>query len=475
MFKNDLPTTPATILDGGRHDPDRSRNMPLETNPEPTVLSSSIINLSSEQLSNVQTTLDIDSISKSSTQRDLKERYQTLQIIGKSIDYGYSIISTEEKTSGLKFDQIQDRLESANSICIGDLHGSYQKLVETLISSGFATMPKESAEKFVSLSQKFEELITDNPYLENYSPQEAPKSAFERLMERMFKTAPKECPTAISQAKQLETELLGVVKTMRWTGDSGQKLILIGDIIGDRGISDTLTLSVLSHLSQDNSDRFIRIASNHDHCAATYLLNGERTMNRDESQQRALMITSNPSELKDLYLSHLNQLKLLHYDKNSQTLYSHAPITPGNIEALIDNLKKEELIDPDFAYEDINKDTIGAFVEIANYFYKETISFPFQNGLSMLDPVAEETFNNPDDGFLWQRCHYTESEDLPLNGQGVQTLVHGHDSGSGKDSPFSIDRKTNATQNSTKIVNLDNTVRKAPGYKTTEDCRLFIQ
>jgi hypothetical protein len=477
MFEDELLQTPrASILHGGKHDPDSARNISVETNPEPTVMvSGAHINLSTETLSSTQVIKDPNVIDPQRKHIDLKERYQTLQIIGDSIEYGYSIISPEEKTAGLKFDQIQDRLASANSICLGDLHGSYQKLVETLITSGLATMPRESAKKFVTLSKDFEKLISENPYLETVIPQEPPKSAFERLMERVFKTPQKESPTVISQAKILQNDLVDVIKTMSWTGDKGQKLILIGDIIGDRGPSDTLTLTVLSHLSKEDSDRFIRIASNHDHCAATFLLNGERTMSRDESQKRALMLCDNHEELKEQYLSHLKELKLLHYDKDSQTLYSHAPITPENLESLIANLKEEGLIDGDLGYSNINQDTIEEFIEIANNFYKEAITFPFENRLPMVDPIAEQTLNNPHDGFLWKRCHYTKSDQLPLVDKGVKILVHGHDSGSGPNSPFSIDRIKSDGEIKTQVVNLDNTVRKAPGYQTEENCRLFIQ
>lgn len=409
------------------------------------------------------------------TQTDLKERFQTLQIIGGSLDYHYSIITPQEKTSGLRYDRIQDKIADAKTICLGDLHGSYEKLVETLISTGLATMPKESALKFVKASKELEELVSNNPYLETITPQEPPKSTFERLMERVFKTPQKESPTAIAQAKILQSDLIESLKTLRWTGAEGQKLILIGDMIGDRGVSDTLTLTVLSHLSKEDPNRLIRIASNHDHCAANFLLNGERTMNHDESQARAFKLSDNHTELRELYLNHLKELKLLHYDKSSKTLYSHAPITPENFESLIANLKEEGFIDQELGYKDINDNTIEEFIEIANQFYKEAVTFPFENGLSGFDPIAEQTLNDSKDGFFWKRCQYSNSKDLPLVNQGVETVVHGHDKSSGVDSPFAIDRRKYEGEIKTKVVNLDNTVRKSPGFENTENCRLFVQ
>jgi hypothetical protein len=406
---------------------------------------------------------------------DRQGQLETKKIIGESMFYGYTIISPAGKTSGLKYDQVEDRIASAKSICIGDLHGSYEKLVETLIATNLASMPKESAKRYVELSKKLETLIVTNPGLEEIKPQDPPKTSFERLMEKMFKAPPKQSLTEIEKAANLQAEIIDLLKTMKWSGPEGQKLILIGDIIGDRGVTDTITLELLSHLSAKSPDRIIRIASNHDHCAAAYLLKKDSRINHHESQLRAFQLSKDHDSLVSLYREHLAELKLMHYDSDTQTLYSHAPITPANFETLIANLKEEGFIDQELRYQDINEDTIAEFVEISNAFYREAILFPFENGLDSIDYKVEATVNDSNNGFLWRRCRYADIADIPLVHQGVKTIVHGHDSSSQANSPYSVDRAAKNSESPITIVNLDNQLRKSPEYQSPENCRLFVQ
>lgn len=402
-----------------------------------------------------------------------REISQTLNLVGESIKYNYSILSVDGAVVSGRYEQIQKTITNTNTIALGDLHGSYQKLFETLVVTGLASMPKESAQRYLELSQQLEDLVSNNPHFDEALLEPEKKGPFKKILDKIYKPEEIVELTPLEKARQLQEEIIGTIKTMSWTGKEEQKLILIGDVIADRGISDRITLELLSHVSKQTPERIIRLASNHDQAGLHFLLTGETSINHQESQTRAFQLTKREDydALGELYLEHLSQLKLMHFEPETKTLYTHAPITKDNILALIDNLKTENLLDINFSYHDISSENILEFVEAANLFYKEVVTFPIKNGLNVIDDIADKTLNDDQRGFLWSRSNLPAIEELPLYTKGVNILVHGHDSSSIQGSPYSVDQSKDSGFG---IACLDGDVRKLPGYQGKDNCRLFI-
>jgi len=403
-----------------------------------------------------------------------KEIQQTLKIVGESVPYKYSIFNSDGAVADGRYNQIQKSIADANTIALGDLHGSYQKLMETLVVTGMASMPPESARQLVKLSQRLEDLVANNPLLMEVPVEPERGPLFERILSKIYRDEDVIPLTPLEKASQLQEDIINLIKTMSWTGKDGQSLILIGDVLADRGISDRITLELLSHISRPNPERIIRLASNHDHAGVHFLLTGKTTMHHQGSQTRAFQMTRNEDydALGELYLEHISQLKLMHLDHETKTLYTHAPVTKENIISLINNLKAEDLLDSNFSYHDISSKNISQLIDVANYFYKEAVMFPFENNLTFVDDLAEETLNNDRSGFLWSRSSHPLIENLPLYEKGVNALVHGHDHSTIQESPYSLDSAEKDPRYS--IAGLDSDVRKVPGYSGKNNCRLFI-
>jgi len=398
-----------------------------------------------------------------------EQQLKTLGVFNDSIKYNFSISTPGDKISGLLPKEAHAELLSARTVALGDIHGSYEKLVETLITSGLATMPPDKAARFVELSAEFEDFISKNPFLED-----DPK---------IWQTAVAEGSPILSKAMLMHAELSDILKKVTWTGGSDRQLILIGDVLADRGVTDTLTLQLLSQLSKDSPDRFVRLTSNHDHCAISYLLTGDThklmqnpasRLSYAESQIRAFKLSEDREGLVNQYREHIKELKLLHYDRNSKTLYSHAPITPDQFKSLIETLKEYNYLGTGFEYENLNQETIEDFVGLANQFYQDSISTRFEYGFNEMDAHVEALVNSDPKGFVWPRTKYQTQGELPLLNGAVEIVVHGHAQSSRHASPFSIDFINDKSYPNFKdlaetnfaVVCLDNEVRKTPGKDT---------
>jgi hypothetical protein len=161
------------------------------------------------------------------------EQLKTIAIFDNFIDYKFSISTPDIIISGLTAKETSQQLVSAKTIALGDIHGSYEKLVETLITSRLATMPPDKAERFIEISAEFEDLVAKNPHLAE--------------------------PLVRAKAKEIEAELGEIIETITWIGGDDKQLILLGDILADRGVTDTLTLKLLNRLSSENPGQFIKL------------------------------------------------------------------------------------------------------------------------------------------------------------------------------------------------------------------------
>jgi hypothetical protein len=347
-----------------------------------------------------------------------------------NIPYRFKLLTSQGAQSAVTANEAALQLREAKTVTLGDLHGSYRKLVETLVAADLLTMPAEVARQFAHLASQ----------PANFSP---------LTMELSHQA---------SQLKQM-------VPFMKWKGGSDRKLILAGDVIGDRGPLDQVTLEIIHQLTRKQPDRIVRIGSNHDHNVLRYMTLGLDGMGGSftTSMQNAYKIAMGPSQVKALreqYFDYLAHSKLMHYDPASKTLYTHAPVTKQHIKQLIELMKakREQLgLNEVHEYEAIHtpEDLLG-FVDQVNRFYQHYIRQAAEQKRLDLDIESVLVGFDSADGFLWSRSPLRKEDDLPFRAQGVERLVHGHDQLS-QDSPFSLDQGTGGGY---RIINLDQDTRK---------------
>jgi hypothetical protein len=330
-------------------------------------------------------------------------------------------------------------LSKANVVGLGDLHGVYRKLVETLGMANMMQMPTEVAQRFVELAN----------HPDNYSDHPRKLAA-------------------------LSKELHKLVPAMKWTGGD-RTLVLIGDVIGDRGPFDQITQSIIEHLTRDNPGRIVRIAGNHEHNVLRhmiYKLNGiDDSCTPSLARSYAIAGSSLPQELelKEQYGRYIGKTQLLHYDPKSKTLYTHAPIHKDNAQQLIAWLQsKSEAygLGKVLNYEEMKTEQdMSRFVKQANRAYQQYVAKAIKSGA--LDLKTEEMLITANDGhgFLWRRSKLDREADLPFKECGVKRIVHGHDNLS-QESPFGVEKNPSSGY---QVVNLDQDARKYDAVKTFGD------
>ncbi len=131
--------------------------------------------------------------------------------------------------------------------------------------------------------------------------------------------------------------------------DDGRGIHVIGDIVGDRGHNDMLTLLLLDHCKDKIKSR---VFSNHDLAAieayqralydSTIYIAIEGNGQIDSASRAfelAQSTVANPavtlSELRDLYDKHFKQLKLIHYDEQTETLSLHQAFKPEKVPQIL--------------------------------------------------------------------------------------------------------------------------------------------
>ena len=335
--------------------------------------------------------------------------------------------------------------------------------METLVATDLITMPQATAERFM--------LLALHPTNFSMNP--------ERLA-------------------WLDRELQALIPQMRWKGEDRQ-LILIGDVLSDRGPLDTVTLALIRHFSQQAPERIVRLASNHDHNVLGYLLDEESLMRPEfiPSMSRASEVACFNQQFGTLaaqYYEYLSCSKLLHFDTESQTLFAHAPITQAHLKSLEPFLKLvRDRVPHQLEREPLPVDNIEHpervthFVDKANQLYQEYVLMnqasynEFVQDLPTAEACREslrhyqqviDPLLTGEDGFLWARNDLTKRISLPFLKAGVKTLVHGHDVQSAS-SPFSL-RALGTRANADYVVaNLEQNVRKGNYIPPDEDSVIF--
>jgi hypothetical protein len=391
--------------------------------------------------------------------------------------YRFTLMSPEQAFPHMSPAQAGEALKTAQTVTVGDMHASYHKLVETLVAADMVEMPREAAKKFVQLA--------NDPA--NYSME-------------------------MEEFGPIYEELKQIVPQIKWKGGDRQ-LILIGDMLSDRGPLDTIILDLVKHLSHQAPNSIVRIASNHDHNVLTFLMTGGHDIAKEQvvSLTKAChLAVANQTQqgLVTDYFDYLGKSKLLHYDAVSKTLFSHAPISKtqlGQVRSLM-TLGRRFRISPLAEGEEQEPLPLPAslvkrpkelirFVNGANQFYREYIEenrriYCSHNAETEPEAKAEgeallskiQVMRNhiepklvEHDGFLWTRNTLDDEEELPFREAGVKTLVHGHDSQSAQGSMFSLLRQGAKKHPDFTVVNLDQTIRKGSVKSgPTEESPLFV-
>jgi hypothetical protein len=352
---------------------------------------------------------------QSATQNNIRQVQVLFREFAKSRPYTWALyeLGRRDPCIGFPGDIGLEKLTTAKNIVIGDIHANFIKLAESMFNTGLVTMGEGDAKKFTDLSTKIDELVTMHG-----------KGWLKPLSIRGL-VAIKVSDQAKQNFIQIHNELLGLIKGIKWIGDN-RKLILLGDLIADRGHSDWLIMALLELIPEAN---LVRLASNHGHMA----FNAEWRKRSDNkifaSLERAQMVQSDP--LPD-YQEYLSKAKLFYYNKDERLLFMHAPATHEQVQPLFELVTKRELGQSCFCNSTKTPGQIADFVELANNFYCQYVSS------GQVNEEIEEVLRP----FLWARGNYDSTDKIPFFGNskrcasGVRVVCVGHDTQQTQDKLF---------------------------------------
>lgn len=261
--------------------------------------------------------------------------------------------------------EISNELQTAEKIAIGDLHGSFVKLIETLVAGGMAHIESGKAEKLIELSQICRDIfynfalaadtrknirsdwkhyklnratlvfsnqpnfswVTNSEGSFSYHPQlDLAKSIIDP------KTGQKDLPflMGIKQYKLAYTELKEIMSEVVWIGGD-RKLLMLGDVLGDRGVSDYLTMTLIESLRNQaklagNNNPIEIIASNHDLGIIGVDPNIGQYSAPNNSYGTSFLLES-IDDIENKYSEYFYQLKMFHYDTNTDSFFAHSRIS----------------------------------------------------------------------------------------------------------------------------------------------------
>jgi hypothetical protein len=227
----------------------------------------------------------------------------------------------------------------------------------------------------------------------------------------------------------------------------------VGDILGDRGQNDILTLLLLDHCKDKIKSR---VFSNHDLGAIeNYQLevhnkgiglhfNPAQGISTFRAFELANNTVANPAvsfdELKTLYANHFKQLELIHYDEQTETLSLHQAFNPNKVpqllEAYIMNKKERETVSN--ALKTGSKAAYKQAVETLNQGFKECVSEKWLKGdnasiQNQLKGFYEDIWYTGNSRRNFANQALQQDRDFPFyNPNAVQQVTFGH---SGADEP----------------------------------------
>jgi len=380
------------------------------------------------------------------------------------LPYQIQVFSNQDGLKKLDESGVLERVQNAKRITMGDLHGSFLKLFETLQLAGLIEVYGENAKAFIEKAKQLETLLDDHWRMKEWGPWNNTKT--------------------IAAAQGLYTEIKPLIETMTWKDDERQ-LVLLGDVIADRGPWDKITLDLLQQLTQDKPDRILSIVGNHDHFAADALRyyrvkgglenyvkqvkqNNKHLLQRMGSLVRSIGMAQT-SEQQDVlakqYQWYLERSSLARYCDIEKTLFSHAPVVKKDIMRAIDALK-------DLGYQtwQVKKSTETVVNNLDAQQLKQIIADlndAYKNCLNNNEPLPRAIAR-----FLSVRNSLCHPSDVLYYENILHRQLHGHDYSSLSGSPFSLfSNAEHSDAHPFTVVNLDQTARKRP---LPEDNPIFM-
>jgi hypothetical protein len=224
------------------------------------------------------------------------------------------------------FKTTKSLISNTRHLAVGDLHGSWERLLETLVVANLTRLTPKQAAAFYKLSDDYYALLQKSPQFDD--------------------------PHVVKQAQVLAHQYLTLLNGLTWQGGRRQ-LTLMGDTVCDRGQSDLFILALLDTMrhsakQQGVDDPFQIIYSNHDHKALKlfydhYLHDQQPTYHVFIGRwfQNYQLVKQDPQLFKSmqrLYKDHFSRQRTLHYEPKQQALFSHGAINQTLTQDLLQHL-----------------------------------------------------------------------------------------------------------------------------------------
>lgn len=373
----------------------------------------------------------------------------------------------QESVSGDYTDRaVRTELSEARLVAMGDAHGSAYKIMETVVQSGLATLSPADAKKFCSLYAGLSESLKNAvEILKNQRTENTDEAA--DILKDLFKADDTELTDQyVSESRKKilayreffikqKKQIIDLVKEVKWTGGE-RELVLLGDLIFDRGLCDDITLALVAELrtkAEAAGGRVEIMASNHD-------LEGffQESAGWDLSH-----LTSRMN--KKVYEDYCRQLKLCHFDEEKKVFFTHA-MWSNDVDAyelLGDSehisIKNKFYSAKNFPLLDVMREYFNFTAETPPVVVVDKLNEWFQiNVVDKFFRVPSAVINNDDFKMIkilvWARGGVTSVDDFMFKNNET-SYVHGHDDATKKSlwhGYTGID--------SPKVFNLDNFNRK---------------
>ncbi|MCA9799814.1 MAG: hypothetical protein KC474_09700 [Cyanobacteria bacterium HKST-UBA04] len=302
----------------------------------------------------------------------LKALFRATRSESSQVPYRFTVIEAGKDVEvNRSFEAVQPRLASARRVVAGDLHGSWLKLIEILLAAKLVTVEDpEFLQKLQGYHAAYNIVLKTDPYLLS--------------------------PASRQQCRKIKHKIKPLLRTMRWA-DQNRQLVLLGDVIADRGQDDELILTLLDHFNHPTlatkieKRPIVHLASNHGHYALRQIVAGlpAKTYPRTTASLLRAFRSQTTNREKDVliraYQRYLEDDQLMLYNPSTRTLFTHAPINDADIEQLIDAMKQPHnaFLSKEWVYgEEKRPAQVSYFVTEANTYYQRYVASRFEAACS---------------------------------------------------------------------------------------------
>jgi hypothetical protein len=325
-------------------------------------------------------------------------------------------------------------LQTAKRVVEGDLHANTRKLLELLFLSDLVTgVTPQQIKKLFTIATEAE--WDKSVFLTGVEPWNA-------------------------RVEDYKTTLTG----LSWK-DPNRQLVLIGDVISDRGADDRLTISLIEKLFESAQGNLVILAGNHD---LNPVMDDSHKIMPHQAKSELPGNMADEVAMKTMVQQYLSKTVLFHYLPEHKAFMSHAPLRADDMDSLIRVMNQRNLLPPNIKSSyNIQESDIQPFVESVNQFYQDTLKEYYTQPKAFKTQEAMELFRS----LVWVRSNLHSKEEFPFRHIPKLKLIHGHDSDSKKASPYSREVKAALDPEASfshSVVNLDNKYGKSPDNNSYE-------